>query len=1158
MEKEYQNGIQNFIEKQFESYNSKSIKIYNEEYKTEYDSILQEYSPLIGGKLDDNLYNELKEKFNIVGLRDKIKEFNFDSLNEFIKKHNIKKNIEEILELIFLDFKEKYLNSNNEVELYQLIFVQNQYLNDSLKRKIFIDKLTTAFEYNVIYYEDSNKYLGKNSFYMIRERRIPIKDNEYKKSERPDFLYYINGIPLVLIEYKTEYTGILKSLKDFENKKTYNMAPFKIATNDGRDVIFFSDLKFLKYKNGKDNSFKWVYYFNEKKYKKESNNEFTNIEYFMDELICQPENMYIYSIDCCSVVNKEAHSYLINSRIQQYYAIKSIRKSLINVLNNVINIPYNFEFSHTQRSGKTILMKLISYLIERYFQDIFNIIFIYTPDLQIKDVVNNELSKLGATKTIVKMIESRSEYRKIINNIYKNEKDNKDIGGIFIYIVNMQKITNEDFILKDRVVINNNKILNIIDEAHYGQTKEMAEKRQNIFPNSSNYLFTATGKNDMYAYYFPDNNKKGYSDKFTFSNALKCNIVVPVKFLQEKKIFDILNDKLIKFSENVENRVKENYVEGAKIINEDIENLNIDEYTDISNKKIVNEIKNDLKIETIPEKIEKIINFMNNVRIGLFFSPKAIVYVDSIEIAKNYIEYIQQIGVGNNYKNYHFGVDFSSMDNCEQYNPEINEQEQISVNFQKNRDTQNVNENIIDILFVVDKYQKGFDLPSLLVTFLDVKISEPSKMNQIFTRSATKFENKNTGYCVDLTNDIININSFKQSLVLYNDEDNSDNFIDDGKLKEINRNLRREFNELIKLLELNNENFTSNMILEKLLNEKIIENRNNKQYSFFYISKNIFSNLRKIGSPLFFKPFNNEIKVLTESFLKFKEIYADKNHIDHNKISINTDNTFNNNIYITKTEIKDIIKDGLMFIEEYCIKDIIRYFDNSEYNEINIENDDIKKIKEELIKKSKQENRVNNIENNFNNIKNYLEISHKNLYDLIIKEFTKISNDRTIIYSEITQEELNSIEKDLKSIRDQIEDEIHNKFNDNPFLYWSNQIINSIFEKYNIEQPNFINIISKEIYEDIKTILSQIDNKLSNYEKTKLSIEYFNNKECGKKVLGSLKYSKGFNFDNNFKEQLQKATEMNNGIPILSDADLFNKYLIDTLKLYYQYIEKKY
>lgn len=1152
-ELKYQNDAQAFLEKTFQQYNGKAGKIYSEEFSTEYDSVLQECSPLIGGKVGDPIYNRLKSGFGVVGLREKINQLNEKAVIEFLTKHQRTDSVNDVLECMFQDFIERHKNAQNEAELFQLIFADNQLLKSQLKRHVYLKDLKVPCGYNVVYHEKAGDYQGKNDFYIIREKRIPIYGHAYKKSERPDFLYYVNGIPLVMVEYKTEDSGILKSLKDFEMKESYQKIPFKIALNDGRDVLFFSDIKLLKFKDGKDNSFHWVHYLPAKKYTGKNKREFTNIEYLFDELFCQSENMYSYCIDGCSVMQSDSHYYLVNARIQQYYAIKDIKKTLVQAKTGLLPLPYNFEVAHAQRSGKTITMKLITYLIERNFKSIFNVCFFYTPDLQIKKVIHDELFKSGNSKISVKMVETRAEYQDIIDDLYLQEKTGKSSNGFAVYIVNMQKITDKDIQdIMTAKIISSSKILNLIDEAHHGQAKETALIRQAIFPNSSNYLFTATGKPDMYLFYFPDNNRKGFCSKFTLSNAKKCKITVPVIFSKAKNLITI-SDKLAIFSSEVEKRLLGDYTKDSSLVG-GVDEGQAENYLNIANKKISSEIKKTIQKESLLEKIDAIVGFMDRVRIGLTFAPKAIVYVNSVEDAKQYIQKIQTFNLNNEYKGYRFGVDFSAISEiCEQYNPGISDPDDISANFQKDRVTGTENNTIIDILIAVDKYQKGFDLPALLVTFLDTNISEPARMNQIFTRSATKHNGKITGYCVDLSLEDINSETFKQSIFLYdNIEEVGDSFIDDDILEKLKKVLTVEFANLMKELDLTPQTFTPDGILEKVLNEVNLEIRRKRQHSFFNISKNIVSNLAKMGSPLFFKPFSLELKALSSAFNKFKEIYAHPEHPEHSKILINTDNSFKDGQYITTEEIRVVIADVLTFLNEKHIKDIISFNYDNQQNEIDVD----PSFKNEWSERFSQELKKNNVEQDIDELGDYVFKYHRDLYDLIKDMLDKISGDRSLIYQDSTQEKLSEIEEKLTAVKHTIQNQIKTLYNGNRFLFWSNHVASETLEDRGVYNPDFVSFLSQEVFEHVNTFLGDIDPNLSVYDKVEEAASVF----FSRKDLNLSSYLSDYynlhkedkkKFSEAFVKQLQDSPKID-GNPMIQNNKLFKDYLKKTLESYYK------
>lgn len=1152
----YQNEAQNFIEKMTENYSGKAICIYTEEFNDQYNDVLQECSPLIGGSIGQ--YEVIKSQFGIVGLREKIKEFNHDSITTFLSKHKRKESLEEVVNLMFQDFKARYFTTKNEAELFQLIFKPNQDLKPHFKRSISFKGLKDTLEYNVIYFEKSTKYLGKNSFYTIRERRVPITNHKYKKTERSDFLHYINGIPLMLVEYKTEDSGILQSLKDFELKESYKKVPFKVALNDGRDVILFSDLHALKYGNGKNTSFHWVHYLPEKKFI--GKREYTNIEYLFEEFFCQPENMYRYCINACSVVDSDSNCYLINARIQQYYAIKDIEHTLIQACEKNLPLPYNYEFAHAQRSGKTITMKLITYMIEKSFREVFNTIFIYTPDLQIKKVISDELSKSGNSKINLKVIQTRSEYQDVIDSLYELEQNNKEITGLSVYIVNMQKISDKDLQVSTNKVINSTKILNIIDEAHHGQTKKTAITRDTIFCNASNYLFTATGKSDMYLYYFPDNKKSGFSNKFTISNAKSCKITVPVLFLRSEKTLN-MSKKVAQLTEEIEKRLVEKYLADAANLGLDEDSLDIENFLDSANYQISKEIKQILKKESIGDKVAYMVNFIDSVREGLPFFPKAIVYVNSIEDARAYIAYIQSQGSNNEFMGYRFGTDFSSIDKeCSQLNPGISEADDISANFEKQRSQNNDdNKNIIDILFAVDKYQKGFDLPSLLVTFLDTTINEPARMNQIFTRTATQYPGKTTGYCVDLTLENYNQDTYKQSLLMYdNAEDIGDSFVDDEVLESLKKLLQHQFKLLQSSLGLTADTFTSSMILEKVLNEADLKIRQQRQYSFFTISKNIINSMGKMGSPLFFKPFKLELKALHDAFYEFKTIYADKHHAEHHKILINTDTSLSDGCFITNEEIRSIINESLHFLKENNIKELLNFEYAHSTTEIVLDGT----TKKEVLKKFSQDLKKSNIEKQMDNVGDYLCKNHRELFDVVKDMLAKIVDDRSLIYQQHTQDLFEDIETKLSQVKNDISTTIKNEFNDNLLLFWANQAATQIFESNGIKQPDFIHDLSSKFCSSMNIILPQIDRNLPDFNKVQIAANMFTDKFAinsfsgylhgfiqGQKLLGKDGISE------EFKLQIKEAPKSNEGELFFVRKDLFNQFLNQALRQYYQNLE---
>ncbi len=1154
-ELKYQAQSQSFIERHYEAINGKALNIYSEEFSTRYDTVLQECSPLIGG-FNDTTSKELKDKYQIVGLRQKLKEFNQNEILKFIQKYKLTLSVDDIVEIMFIDFKNKLLNLKKASDQYELIFNFSHLNSEDLKRTISIPGIKEHLSYNVLHYEKAGEYSAKNDFYIIKERRIPLKNTNSKKSERPDFLFYMNGIPLILFEYKTEDSGIINSIADFEFKETYTSAPFKVALNDGKDVIFFTDLSLLKHTtvdpstNKKDSSFRWVNYLGFKD--PNTNLPFSNIESFLYEFICQPENFYNYCLNACSLITKPS-KFLVSARIQQYYAIKDIQKNLVNISKGNIPIPSNYAFLHAQRSGKTITMKLLTYLLQKQFSHIFNQIFIYVPDLQIKKVIQDELSMSGNSNVFVHTIQNRSKFQEVIDNLYQLEQEGRESNAFNIYIVNMQKISQQDLEnAKNGKVIHSKKILNIIDEAHHGQAKDTAAIRDKIFINASNHLFTATGKDEMFLYYFPDNQTNGFCNKFTISNAKDCKITVKVLFIKASKKF-FPSPKLMDFAEQVEEKIVNQFNLESDLLGLD-ENEDIEDNFQKINSKTAKILEKQLNEDAHQIKLDFIVDSFVQLSAGVPFSPKAIVYVNSVKDAKKYMNLINCQSSNGYYKGLRFATDFSSLgDECSFYNKGISNTDDISMYFEKNRNLQEPQKDnplIIDILFAVDKYQKGFDLPSLLITYLDCNIAEPARLNQIYTRTATRYPGKNTGYCVDMSLYSCNAQTFQESMLLYdNPNEASEGFINADVIDHLNLTLKQDFLKLYTSLNIKEHEFLPNMILDKLLNEKNFNIKQKRQQVFFETTRNILRNMNKVGSPLVFKPFENEITSLRQAFLEFKIIYADKLHPDHGKILINLDTSVPSSGYITEAEIKSIINEVLSIMKENHLNDLF----NFNYTETNFnENSEVQ------INLNKEEYK-RTLEDSFDNLHEIIKKYHKELFDAITDMLLRITDDRTIIYQENVSIQILDLNNQLKELRKNIHDTIKKQYGGNAFLFWAEDSIKNIFMPTGLSNEHFFKYISQQIYHKFKHL--SLEHHLSDFEKVQQSVDYCLNNH----MISFTGFTSDYvnTLDNLEKEKFisnLKDVNINSSVPlfnITADKDIFKDFLTTTFKHYYRTISEQ-
>lgn len=1145
MQKElkYHDYSESFIKKQWEAYQGQGLSIYKEEFSTEFDAALQQgASPLVKSiEACPSL-----QTYGVIGLKDKILELNAEAISAFTLKHNLSLTPEEFSEILFQDFQQKYVKAKREYQLFTLIFASHLEAPElSLTRSAYIENAPEEFKYQVIFYEKADSWSGKNQIYILRERRIPVK-HEYKQTERPDFLVYINGIPLLLIEYKTEDSGLQAGVQDFEYKESYQCAPFKAVINDGKNVLLFSNVQSLKLKESRNNAFEWVH-FGEKKYIQDR--EYSNEEYFLDELVCQPQNLYAYCLDGCSVVSNGDNSYLVNARIQQYYAIKQIKQVLNLATSKQVSVPFNYEFAHAQRSGKTITMKLICYMLAKQFQHLYQDVFIYTPDLQIKTVLTNEFYKSGSSQVSVVVVDSCQQYKNIIREIANRTRP---ASSFKVYIVNMQKIEDELSLLKLRIP--SDRILNIIDEAHHGQVGELAEIRRAIFPNASNFLFTATGKAGMYSQYFPDNQAKGFRSQFTISDARRCGITVPVHFLQADKSVKF-SAKLEKFAKEIETRLNTDHQALAAIY--DVEDNSSPSNT--HNAKIAQELLHQLNKDCMPAKLSYVCAFMSEISPTLSFSPKAIIYVDSVATAREYIEIIQRTSgkKDNVYEGYKFGVDFAELDKQHELCAKLNAGlsfSQIESAFQRLEEKGQRTPSTIDILVAVNKYQKGFDLPELMVTFLDTPIQELSRINQIYTRTATKRPGKQVGYCVDLCLKSKNQERYRESMALYDNQDEKDCFLDDSLLEDIKKALVNSFSALSTSLQLKKEEFSSYAILDKVLNENNEEVRKQRQTLFFKTSTSIIAALRKLGSPLYYKPFAFELKALFESFHEFKTIYGDKQHVEYSKILINMDTSWEDSAYLTSAEIRAVIRDVLKFIDEHDVASVV----GLEY--VVGSHTQISEHSNTIANRQRQEQKINELKQQFSNLGGSLKDVNRPLFEQIQALLKKIVDNRLLVHTPDVSQEVDNIQNKLRAFKLSLKQLIADDFEGNALLYWLTASCNAVFNDNELNAPEFANFVARQLEKTLKLVIPHVEGKgFTTYEKADLVACQLTTGQGAVRCIETFMHFFGDVVESPSKSSLIAQLKVISKVEppkvyFMTDKDCFHKYVKKALISYYNYL----
>ena len=314
---------------------------------------------------------------------------------------------------------------------------------DNFKRN---DRREKDFHYNLINFDDPNK----NIFKIVNQ--VEIKGNEIRI---PDAIVYINGLPLVVFEFKSavkENTTIknaydqltIRYRRDIPNLFKYNAF---VVISDGANTkygSFFAD---------------YNYFYSWRKTEKDGvicdgiDSLFSLINgLFKKERILKVIKDYIFLPD-------ESHKEeKIVCRYPQFYATESLVASVKNAIytNNPDEKGKGGTYFGATGCGKSMTMLFLTRQLMKDVKLSSPTIILITD----RNDLDDQLSKLFLNakefigdKTIIQ-VESREKLKEYLNN--------RESGGVFLTTI--QKFCEETNLLSDR-----NNIICISDEAHRSQ-----------------------------------------------------------------------------------------------------------------------------------------------------------------------------------------------------------------------------------------------------------------------------------------------------------------------------------------------------------------------------------------------------------------------------------------------------------------------------------------------------------------------------------------------------------------------------------------------------------------------------------------------------------------------------------------------------------------
>lgn len=629
-----------------------------------------------------------------------------------------------------------------------------------------------------------------NHHFWIRECPVGETTQEY-----PDFLLFVNGLPIVYVEMKTPDAGIAAAIKDFQIKPNYQGAPLCLASNGAQVIVTQTPQGRLE---------SWVGYpgnMSNKVYKHEGDNPLNAQQYFVEQILSRPKRLEFLITRCCSA---DDSGKLKVARAQQYQALARFEQDMqwSEIANTVLKEhnkdPIDFDnrlIRHTQRTGKTHTMIRAIHLALEGHSNLFRLSLLMVGEVQILGQISNEIKRniaLGDNFLTIQRAESRKQLQDIIQleaNVQTHTKGK-------VILANMQKISHQE--INSISIPDSNKTLVVLDEGHLAQTGMTSDLRDMLFPNAVHLLLTATPKNSMTQHY---NITKDWHvlDDFGFGLAKASEMVCPVVF---KRYTYSFNDNAVRLGQLVES-LKPAL---GDVSTSDIDQILQDEFDGEGSSKIARslaqavrrQLENDIieeRLNALTFELQKYENALEVRNGSPIFRPRALVFDRDTENAIAIIKFIQEKNKAqgstdlNSYNGWRFGIDVSNFGKdtsgndartFQELNPTLSNQKDMEARLESMDPALR-----IDVLLAVGKYTKGYDNNQLAVVGLLRNIAEPSLMNQIYTRPATKREGKAKGVCLDLSFGKNNQMCWKESLRLYDKKVDLNNLLEQDDIDQL-------------------------------------------------------------------------------------------------------------------------------------------------------------------------------------------------------------------------------------------------------------------------------------------------------------------------------------------------------------------------------------
>ncbi|WP_158430848.1 type I restriction endonuclease subunit R [Mycoplasma parvum] len=420
-------------------------------------------------------------------------------LNSWINEEQIKEAIQRLERGTDQDFslslnKEKYYLIRDGID----VTVKDKGINSTRRAKVV-----------------DFKYPENNSFTVVDQLGIKNAGNtEY--SCRTDLVGFVNGIPLLFVEFKAHYISVEEGYtKNY--KKYLKQIPQLFAYN-----------AFCVFSNGRETKVGAVgseyEFFNDWNRLKEEDIGNTDISIFLRGA-CNKQNFLDLFENFILFSKSNETIYKVIARNHQFLGVN---KAFENYKNRKNNDGLIGTFWHTQGSGKSLSMLFLAEKIKRKCEGLSPLFIILLDRKELENQIYDTFLSFGVLGANLNCkIDSKKELE---------EKIKENHSYVFSLI--------HKFLQYSTTPINTEKeIVIIVDEAHRSQYGKMSVAMYRFLPKASRIGFTATPlfkHEEITAKHFGD-----YISIYDFTKAINDGITVDLIFLNRAcKVKDIENPQI--------------------------------------------------------------------------------------------------------------------------------------------------------------------------------------------------------------------------------------------------------------------------------------------------------------------------------------------------------------------------------------------------------------------------------------------------------------------------------------------------------------------------------------------------------------------------------------------------------------------------------------